>query len=116
MLKGALPSQIDVLWNSFWTGGISNLLEAMEQITYLLFLCRMDDLHTLEVNKALRLGKPIERRLFPEGQDAKGRAHNDLRWSRFKNFAPAEMYTVVGEQVFPFPRTMVAMARLARRK
>jgi type I restriction enzyme M protein len=63
-------------------------------------------LHTLEENKSVRLGKPIERRLFPEGQDAKGRDYNDLRWSRFKNFAPVEMYTVVGEHVFPFLRSM----------
>ncbi len=97
MLTGELRSQIDAIWNSFRTGDISNQLEVMEQITYLLFLRRLDDLHALEENKALGLGKPSERRLFPEGQDAKGRAYNDLRWSRFKNFAPAEMYTVVGE-------------------
>jgi type I restriction enzyme M protein len=107
MLTGELRSQIDAIWNSFWTGGISNPLEVMEQITYLLFLRRLDDLHTLEENKSVRLGTPMERRLFPDGQDPKGRAYNDLRWSRFKNFAPAEMYTVVGEHVFPFLRTGV---------
>ena len=48
----------------------------------------------------------MERRIFPEGKDAKGRDYNDLRWSRFKNFAPAEMFTVVGEHVFPFLRSM----------
>lgn len=106
MLTGELRSQIDAIWNSFWTGGISNPLEVMEQITYLLFLRRLDDLHTLEENKSVRLGRPMERRLFPEGQDAKQRDYNDLRWSRFKNFAPAEMYTVVGEHVFPFLRSM----------
>ena len=106
MLTGELRSQIDAIWNSFWSGGISNPLEVMEQITYLLFLRRLDDLHTLEENKSVRLGKPIERRLFPEGKDAKGRDYNDMRWSHFKNFAPAEMYTVVGEHVFPFLRTM----------
>ena len=106
MLTGELRSQIDAIWNSFWTGGISNPLEVMEQITYLLFLRRLDDLHTLEENKSMRLGKPMERRAFPEGQDVKGRFYNDLRWSRFRNFAPAEMYAVVGEHVFPFLRTM----------
>jgi len=106
MLTGELRSQIDSIWNSFWSGGISNPLEVMEQITYLLFLRRLDDLHTLEENKSVRLGKPLERRVFPVGQDAKGRDYNDLRWSRFKNFAPAEMYTVVGEHVFPFLRSM----------
>jgi type I restriction enzyme M protein len=106
MLTGELRSQIDAIWNAFWTGGISNPLEVMEQITFLLFLRRLDDLHTLEENKSVRLGKPMERRIFPEGADAKGRAYNDLRWSRFKNFSPAEMYTVVGEHVFPFLRSM----------
>lgn len=106
MLTGELRSQIDAIWNAFWTGGISNPLEVMEQITYLLFLRRLDDLHTLEENKSQRLGKPIERRTFPLGVDAKGRDYNDLRWSRFKNFAAAEMYVVVGEHVFPFLRSM----------
>lgn len=107
MLTGELRSQIDAIWNAFWTGGISNPLEVMEQITYLLFLRRLDDLHTLEENKSLRLGKPMERRSFPDGADTKGRDYQDLRWSRFKNFAPAEMYSVVGEHVFPFLRTGV---------
>ncbi len=106
MLTGELRSQIDSIWNAFWSGGISNPLEVMEQITYLLFLRRLDDLHTLEENKSMRLNKPMERRVFPEGQDAKDRDYNDLRWSRFKNFVPAEMYTVIGEHVFPFLRTM----------
>jgi type I restriction enzyme M protein len=106
MLTGEHRSQIDAIWNSFWTGGISNPLEVMEQITYLLFLRRLDDLHTLEENKSIRLGKPMERRIFPEGADAKGRDYNDLRWSRFKNFSASEMYLVVGEHVFPFLRSM----------
>jgi type I restriction enzyme M protein len=55
MLTGDIRSQIDAIWNAFWTGGISNPLEVIEQITYLLFLKRLDDLHTLEENKAARL-------------------------------------------------------------
>jgi type I restriction enzyme M protein len=85
MLTGEIRSQIDSIWNSFWTGGISNPLEVMEQITYLLFLRRLDDLHTLEENKSVRLGKHMERRIFPEGSDAKGRDYADLRWSHFKD-------------------------------
>jgi type I restriction enzyme M protein len=106
MLTGEVRSQIDSIWNTFWTGGISNPLEVIEQITYLLFLKRLDDLHTLEENKAARLKTPIERRIFPEGADPKGRPYEDLRWSRFKNFAPAEMFTVVSDHVFPFLRTL----------
>src|SRR4249920_2893983 len=100
MLTGEIRSQIDAVWNAFWSGGISNPLEVIEQITYLLFIKRLDDLHTLEESKAARLKKPVERRVFPAGKDAKKRPYEDFRWSRFKNFAPAEMYTVVAEHVF----------------
>ena len=106
MLTGELRSQVDAIWNAFWSGGISNPMEVLEQITYLLFIRRLDDAHTLEENKALTFGKPIENRVFPAGNDEKGRDYQDLRWSRFKNFAPAEMYKVVGEHVFPFLRQM----------
>jgi len=106
MLTGEIRSKIDALWNAFWTGGISNPLEVIEQITYLLFLKRLDDLHTLEENKSTRLKKPIEHRVFPEGNDAKGRAYDDLRWSRFKNFEAKEMFEVVDQHVFPFLRTL----------
>ena len=106
MITGSIKSQIDAIWNAFWSGGISNPLEVIEQITYLLFLRRLDDLQILEENKATRLGKPIQRRSFPEGNDDRGRAYEDLRWSHFKNFSPAEMYEVVDQHVFPFLRTL----------
>ena len=58
MITGDVKNQIDHIWDSFWSGGISNPLEVIEQITYLLFLRRLDDMHTLEENKANRLKKP----------------------------------------------------------
>ena len=106
MITGDIKHKIDRVWDAFWSGGISNPLEIIEQITYLLFLRRLDDLQTLEENKATRTKKPIERRIFPEGKDSKGRPYADLRWSRFKEMAPAEMYQVVSEHVFPFLRTL----------
>jgi type I restriction enzyme M protein len=106
MLTGEIRNQIDGVWNDFWAGGIANPLSVIEQITYLLFIKRLDELHTLEEKKSQTLKKPIERRIFPEGEDERGRAYNDLRWSRFKNFEPREMMTVVDEHVFPFLRTL----------
>jgi type I restriction enzyme M protein len=106
MLTGEIRNQIDRIWDAFWAGGIANPLEVIEQITYLLFLRRLDDLQTLEENKAARLGKPIDRHIFPKGKDSKGRPYADFRWSRFKNFAPADMYSLVSEHVFPFLRTL----------
>ncbi len=108
MITGEIRSQIDSIWNTFWTGGISNPLEVIEQITYLLFLRRLDELHTLEENKANRLKKPMGRRIFPHGKDVRGRSYEDFRWSHFKHFAPAEMFAVVGDHVFPFLRTDLA--------
>jgi type I restriction-modification system DNA methylase subunit len=106
MLTGELRSQINNIWNAFWSGGISNPLEVIEQITYLLFLRRLDDLQMLEENKAARLKTPVERYFFPKGSDPKGRPYADFRWSHFKNFAPEEMFVVVSEHVFPFLRTL----------
>ena len=97
MISGEIKSQIDGIWNACWSGGISNPLEVIEQITYLLFLRRLDDLHTLEENKANRLKRPMERRIFPEGKDIKSRSYDDLRWSRFKHFSALEMFAVVND-------------------
>jgi type I restriction enzyme M protein len=108
MITGEIRSQIDQVWNAFWAGGIANPLEVIEQITYLLFIRRLDDLQTLEENKANRLKAPIARHIFPEGKDAKGRSYADYRWSRFRNFAPADMFEVVDEHVFPYLRTGLA--------
>jgi type I restriction enzyme M protein len=80
----------------------------VEQINYLLFLRRLDDLETLGENKAARLGEPMTRRFYPAGQDALGRKYEQLRWSRFKNEAPAEMFEIVRDSVFPFLRTLGA--------
>jgi type I restriction enzyme M protein len=106
MLTGELRNQIDRIWDAFWSGGIANPLEVIEQITYLLFLRRLDDLQTLQELKAQRLKKPIERRIFPEGKDPKKVPYEQLRWSRFKNLEPREMYNIVSEHVFPFLRTL----------
>ena len=71
MITGAVKSQIDQIWNAFWSGGISNPLEVIEQITYLLFLRRLDELQTLEENKSGPLKKPMDRPILPGGSDPK---------------------------------------------
>ena len=106
MLTGELRNKIDRLWDTFWTGGISNPLEVIEQITYLLFIKRLDDLHTLEEDKAATLRKPMERRIFPDGADAKGTPYAEYRWSRLKHKEPGQMFALVGEHVFPWLRTL----------
>ena len=106
MLTGEIRNQIDRIWDAFWSGGISNPLEVIEQITYLLFLKRLDELETAEELKANREKKPMQKRFFPEGKDNKKRPYQDFRWSRFKNFDPRDTYVVISEHVFPWLRTL----------
>src|SRR5690348_10563253 len=106
MLTGEIRNQIDRIWDAFWSGGISNPLEVIEQITYLLFLKRLDELETAEELKVSRDKKATQRRFFPEGKDGRKRSYQDFRWNRFKNFDPRDMYTVVSEHVFPWLRSL----------
>ncbi len=100
MITGELKSKVDRVWDAFWSGGISNPLEVIEQITYLLFIRRLDDLNTLAEKKAKRTGK-AEGIIF--GPDQQG-----LRWSIFKNDEPALMFKTLSTEVFPFLQTLGA--------
>ncbi|GMM63805.1 hypothetical protein uth001_11330 [Clostridium butyricum] len=94
MITGELKSKIDRIWETFWTGGITNPLEVIEQFTYLLFIKDLDDNETIEESNAELLGIPFEG-MFPSGKQY-------LRWSKFKNEEAGEMYKIVSEEVFPF--------------
>ena len=94
-----MKSKVDAVWDAFWTGGISNPLEVMEQITYLLFIRRLDDEQTLALNRANTLGEDPVGNPFPVERD-------ELRWSVFKNFSAEEMFETVDQQVFPFIKAM----------
>lgn len=106
MLTGPLKSQVDKVWDAFWSGGIANPLQVIEQITYLLFLRRLDELQTLAEAKAVATKQPVERAIFPDGKDERGRDYQELRWSRFRHFEPNEMYKVMADHVFPFLRSL----------
>ena len=67
MITGELKSKIDAVWNDFWSGGIANPLEVMEQLTYLLFIKGLDERQTLAERKANRTGQPIEDPVFANG-------------------------------------------------
>lgn len=85
MLTPDLKTDIDKIWNAFWTGGISNPLAVIEQITYLLFIKRLDEIQTLKEAQATLLGQPIEKSIYTEEQ-------KPLRWSTFKDFDPETMH------------------------
>ena len=99
MITGERRSKVDRIWDTMWSGGVSNPLSVIEQLTYLLFIKRLDELHTLKEHKANRTGKPIEEPAFAADQD-------HLRWSRFKETAPETMFEAVRDEVFPFIKTL----------
>ena len=102
ILTGELKSKVDNVWDAFWSGGISNPIEVLEQLTYLLFIKRIDDLQTLEEKKANRIGKPVKRNIFLEGKYDDDYSWDDLRWSRFKQKNSSEMFLIISTKVFPF--------------
>jgi len=87
MITGELKSQVDKIWDAFWTGGISNPLAVIEQFTYLLFIRRLDERQLLEEKKANTVGIPIQNVIFTAEQ-------KELRWSAFKNKDPQSMFDV----------------------
>jgi type I restriction enzyme M protein len=100
MITGELRLKVDRLWDAFWAGGIANPLQVIEQITYLMFIRRLDDIQTAKERKAARTGKPIDRPIYGGGDEQK------LRWSRFTNEYPDNMLVTVRDGVFPWLRRL----------
>ncbi len=95
MITGDLRSKIDRIWDYFWSGGISNPLSVIEQITYLLFIKRLDDIHTNRELTAIMNGTAIEKSVFPADKP-------HLRWKKFKDYEAREMFDNMVNHVFPF--------------
>ena len=100
MITGELRSKVDKIWETFWTGGITNPLEVIEQFTYLLFIKGLDDKETMHESDAELFGIPFEG-TFPSDKQY-------LRWSKFKNLEAEEMYRIVSDEVFPFIKNLHA--------
>ena len=107
MITGELKNRIDSLWEIFWTGGLTNPLDVIEQITYLMFIRDLDDSDNLRAKESAMLGLPY-RSIF-EGQVPVGQRTingSQLKWSVFHDFPAARMYEVVQEWVFPFIKNL----------
>ena len=101
MLTGELRNQIDAIWNDFWSGGLANPLQVIEQITYLIFIKRLDEMQELEERKATTLGQPVERRIFPEGFD--GRRAAAAHWRAGRDRGRSRVPRVEGRRVHDRP-------------
>lgn len=96
-ITGPLKNKVNELWEKFWTGGITNPLTVVEQISYLMFLRLLDDGERLKEKRAKRLKDKSFKPLFREDQQ-------DLRWSQFKHISGSKMLSHVRDKVFPHMR------------
>ncbi|WP_286220135.1 type I restriction-modification system subunit M [Marinobacter apostichopi] len=93
MITGELKSKIDKLWEEFWTGGITNPLTVIEQITFLMYARLLDMNERRDEKKAERSGQSFNRRFGSHQQSA--------RWESFRHLPAEQMYKVVKDEVFP---------------
>jgi len=100
MLNTTIKSSIDRLWDKFWSGGISNPLTAIEQISYLLFIKRIDQLDIKKTHDAEFTGESYEP--FFKGDN------ESLRWSHFRHMEGGEMLEHIQTKVFPFLKSLGA--------
>ena len=107
MVTGELKNKIDSLWEVFWTGGLTNPLDVIEQMTYLMFIHDLDDSDNLRAREAAMLGLPYESIFFGK-KEAGGRTidGNQLKWSVFHDLPAGKMYSIVQEWVFPFIKNL----------
>ncbi len=94
MITGELRNKIDSLWETFWTGGITNPLSVIEQITYLMFVRDLDEVDNRRGKESLVLGLSYSS-IFAGGNE-------QCKWSVFRDMAAPQMYEVVQNRVFPF--------------
>lgn len=107
MITGELKNKIDSLWEIFWTGGLTNPLDVIEQITYLMFIRDLDDSDNLRAKEAAMLGLPYKSIFADEVQIGDRKIDGQqLKWSVFHDFPAGKMYTVVQEWVFPFIKNL----------
>ncbi|MBX9677525.1 MAG: type I restriction-modification system subunit M [Gemmataceae bacterium] len=98
MITGTLRNQIDKLWTEFWTGGITNPLTVIEQISFLMFSRLLDITETRAEKRSSRLSKPFKGQFSVKEQK--------LRWSNFKNLPAEQMLKTVRDEVFPHFRNL----------
>ena len=97
MITGELKNKINALWEIFWTGGITNPLDVVEQMTYLMFIHDLDETDSRKAKESVMLGLPHQSIFAADSQ---------LKWSVFHDFPAERMYAVMQEQVFPFIKNL----------
>lgn len=97
MLTGELKNKIDSIWEMFWTGGITNPLDVVEQMTYLMFIHDLDETDSKKAKSSMMLELPYTS-MF-EG-------HNQYKWSVFRDLPAEKMYELMQSEIFPFIKNL----------
>ena len=107
MITGEIRNKIDGLWEIFWTGGLTNPMDVIEQMTYLMFIHDLDEADNRKKKESMMLNIPYET-IFKDIVNIEGREINgqELKWSVFRDYPAEKMYDVVGNYVFPFIKTL----------
>lgn len=111
MITGEIKSRIDTIWDTFWTGGITNSITILEQMTYLFFMKMLDDNQKIKEANATLMGVTMTDITFKSGMWHNPDSDRDvpyehLRWSVFKNKEAEEMFRLVSRDVFSFIKNL----------
>ena len=100
MITGAIKNKVDKIWTDIWAGGITNPLTVIEQLTYLMFIRSLDE-KELETEEFEHMSGEKMDKIFP--QSPMGQS---MRWSKFKNDDPRDIYDIISQRVFPAIKNM----------
>ena len=112
MITGEIKNRIDQIWDTFWTGGITNSLTILEQMTYLFFMKMLDDAQTTREASAGIFGGTIANPTFKMGEtwhnpeSDRDVPYESLRWNVFHGYEPTKMFNTVRSDVFPFIKNL----------
>ena len=95
MVTGVIKNKIDKIWTDIWAGGITNPITVIEQLTYLMFIRSLDE-KELETEEFENMTGNKLKKIFP--QTVSGQA---MRWSRFKNSDPRDIFAIMSNRIFP---------------
>lgn len=111
MITGEIKLQIDRIWDVFWTSGMTNPMNILEQMTYLFFMKMLDDKQRQEEANAALWGNQLQDPVFAQGnwhnpETERDVPYKELRWSEFKNTGSENMFRMVKDNVFVFIKSI----------
>ena len=111
MITGEIKNRIDSIWDTFWTGGITNSITILEQMTYLFFMKMLDDAQRTKEANANAFGVAVKEPTFKEGlwhnpETDKDVPYNSMRWHVFKNTEAETMYRTISKDGFVFIKNL----------